>query len=284
MSFKFENEKGVNDNIWFDKELYYAIEEANVTEEEKNYMVLALVGLIMIARGEEQVFTTPEVILATMCNTDELELKPKAIKGFIKALNDLDELDLIGLSKEVTKAGQLVKIETSAIVHEKGDSFFQITREEIEVIMTSSTPQNLIRIFNNFSSRWNMESYRMYEEFGWNKTNDRYYDTDIVDYKYLSCYPTYEELNTTWCSRPNKKDEKGFNCIECSTSWEVSKVTMNKYIDELINLGLICKITRNSNMRNHNYYCRPQHEKVVSEVLDILALQQKYEVNKMLGK
>ena len=48
----------------------------------------------------------------------------------------------------------------------------------------------------------------------------------------------------------------------------------------MVDLGLICRVTKNMDMRNHNYYCRPQHYKCVCEVLDVLDEQKAYVENK----
>ena len=64
--------------------------------------------------------------------------------------------------------------------------------------------------------------------------------------------------------------------INRSIKWEVSEKAIRNYIEEMVDLGLICKITKNIDTKNHNYYCRPQHFKCVLEVLDILEEQQKF--------
>ena len=274
--FTTTDKDGKNNNIWIDKELFYDIDESNVDTEEQHFMVLAMIGLIMVARGETYIFTTPEIILATMCNDEEPKLKPKVVKGFISGLNKLNEIELITINKEVTKVGQMIKVDTSKLTHDGECSFFQISKEEVEVAMQSSTPQHILTLFSDMASRWNMSSYKLYEEEGWDYDKRYEYDGGFKLYKYLSCYPTLDELTTTWCSRPNEVGEVGFNCIERSVKWDVGERTIKGYIKEMVDLGLICRVTKNMDMRNHNYYCRPQHYKCVCEVLDVLDEQKAY--------
>jgi hypothetical protein len=272
-----ENDDIMNLNLWIDKELFYDIEEINIPTEEKHFMVLAIVGLVMMVRSKEEqnIFITCETVLATMCN-DDVELKPKTVKGFMNALNKLHELNFIVINKEVVKPHQMIKVDVSNILHKSDCSFFQISREEVQNAMRSTAPQHIITMFCNLSSRWNMLSYDLFEKEGWDKEKRYEHNTDLTLYKYLSCYPTLSELTATWCSRPNEKGEQGFNVISRNVKWDVGERTIRGYIEEMVDLGLICKITKNIDAKNHNYYCRPQHFKCVLEVLDILEEQQKF--------
>lgn len=271
--------EGETGNLWIDKSIFthLEIELKDMDYENKHYHVMAIVGLLTIS-DRARVFTTTEIILMTMANNLELKLKPKVIKGILYALNNLSSKGIITINEEVKKLNQLIMIDMGGLLHKKGESYFQVSRYEIQQIMKSSTPQHLFTLYCNLASRWNMESYVMYDEYGWDKKEDRYYDTNLQLYKYLSCYPTQEELTTTWCSRPNEKGESGFNCIERRDKWEVSRISISNYIGELVDLGVISRVTKNSEGKNRNYYCRPQHKVCVSQVLEILEEQKEFSI------
>lgn len=276
MSFKATAKRK---SIWIDKRLFSQIETmgSELSLDDKHYVVMCLVCLLTLhCNDNRQCYTNMEALLMTLRDEIEIGYKPKVIKGFLNALVTLDEWSIIEINQHPKKLSQNVKIDMTNLLHKKGESYFQISRYEIQQMMKSSTPQHLIVLYCNLASRWNMESYAMYEECGWDKQEDRYYDTNLQLYKYLSCYPTQEELTKTWCSRPNEKGENGFNCIERSNKWEVSRVSISNYIGELIELGVISRITRNCEGKNRSYYCRPQHSVCISEVLDILEEQSEF--------
>ena len=269
------NKGNINMEIWVDKILFEKIDQIEATQEEKNYTVMAMVGLLAYMRECEVTYTNVEIILMTLRDELDLKLKNKVIKGFIQGINNLAKCGLIKVAGEVKKNSNF-KVDIRNIKHKKNNAYFQLSPFEIYQLMKSNTPHHLFTVFCNLASRWNMESYAMYDEYGWDKQEDRYYDTNLQLYKYLSCYPTQEELTTTWCSRPNKKGEDGFHQIDRSTQWNVTRASINNYINEMIDLKIIKRITKNIGGKNRNYYCRPIHSQCVKEVLDILEEQRKF--------
>ena len=261
--------------IWVDKILFEKIDQIEATQEEKNYTVMAMVGLLAYMRECEVTYTNVEIILMTLRDELDLKLKNKVIKGFMQGINNLAKCGLIKVVGEVKKNSNF-KVDIGNIKHKKNNAYFQLSPFEIYRLMKSNTPHHLITVLCNLASRWNMESYMMFDEYGWDKHEDRYYDTNLQLYKYLSCYPTQEELTTTWCSRPNKKGEDGFHQIDRSTQWNVTRASINNYINEMIDLKIIKRITKNIGGKNRNYYCRPIHSQCVKEVLDILEEQRKF--------
>lgn len=269
------NKGNINMEIWVDKILFEKIDQIEATQEEKNYTVMAMVGLLAYMRECEVTYTNVEIILMTLRDELDLKLKNKVIKGFIQGINNLAKCGLIKVAGEVKKNGNF-KVDIRNIKHKKNNAYFQLSPFEIYQLMKSNTPHHLITVLCNLASRWNMESYMMFDEYGWDKHEDRYYDTNLQLYKYLSCYPTQEELTTTWCSRPNKKGEDGFHQIDRTTQWNVTRASINNYINEMIDLKIIRRITKNIGGKNRNYYCRPIHSQCVKEVLDILEEQRKF--------
>ena len=261
--------------IWVDKILFEKIDQIEATQEEKNYTVMAMVGLLAYMRECEVAYVNVEIILMTLRDELDLKLKNKVIKGFMQGINNLAKCWLIKVVGEVKKNSNF-KVDIRNIKHKKNNAYFQLSPFEIYRLMKSNTPHHLITVLCNLASRWNMESYMMFDEYGWDKHEDRYYDTNLQLYKYLSCYPTQEELTTTWCSRPNKKGEDGFHQIDRSTQWNVTRASINNYINEMIDLKIIKRITKNIGGKNRNYYCRPIHSQCVKEVLDILEEQRKF--------
>lgn len=269
------NKGNINMEIWVDKTLFEKIDQIEATQEEKNYTVMAVVGLLAYMRECEVTYTNVEIILMTLRDELDLKLKNKVIKGFMQGINNLAKCGLIKVAGEVKKNSNF-KVDIRNIKHKKNNAYFQLSPFEIYRLMKSNTPHHLITVLCNLASRWNMESYMMFDEYGWDKHEDRYHDTNLQLYKYLSCYPTQEELTTTWCSRPNKKGEDGFHQIDRSTQWNVTRASINNYINEMIDLKIIKRITKNIGGKNRNYYCRPMHSQCVKEVLDILEEQRKF--------
>lgn len=271
------NKGNINMEIWVDKILFEKIDQIEATQEEKNYTVMAMVGLLAYMRECEVTYTNVEIILMTLRDELELKLKNKVIKGFMQGINNLAKCGLIKVAGEVKKNSNF-KVDIRNIKHKKNNAYFQLSPFEVHQMMKGNSPHHLFTIFCNLASRWNMESYIMFDEYGWDKHEDRYYDTNLQLYKYLSCYPTQEELTTTWCSRPNKKGEEGFHQIDRSIQWNVTRASINNYINEMIDLKIIKRITKNIGGKNRNYYCRPIHSQCVKEVLDILEEQRKFAI------
>ena len=271
------NKGNINMEIWVDKILFEKIDQIEATQEEKNYTVMAMVGLLAYMRECEVAYVNVEIILMTLRDELDLKLKNKVIKGFMQGINNLAKCGLIKVAGEVKKNSNF-KVDIGNIKHKKNNAYFQLSPFEVHQMMKGNSPHHLFTIFCNLASRWNMESYIMFDEYGWDKHEDRYYDTNLQLYKYLSCYPTQEELTTTWCSRPNKKGEDGFHQIDRSTQWNVTRASINNYINEMIDLKIIRRITKNIGGKNRNYYCRPKHQKCVKEVLDILDEQRKFAI------
>ena len=273
MNFKKGN---TNLEIWIDKPLFETIENIkDATQDEKNYVVMTMVSLLALMRENEYAYVNVESMLMTLQDELKLSLKTKTIKGFTQGIVLLQNCGLVEITGEMKK-NQIFKIDISKMKHKKENSYFQLSQFEVYQMMKGNSPHHLFTIFCNLASRWNMESYAMYDEYGWDKHEDRYYDTNLQLYKYLSCYPTQEELTTTWCSRPNKKGEDGFHQIDRSTQWNVTRASINNYINEMIDLKIIKRITKNIGGKNRNYYCRPMHSQCVKEVLDILEEQRKF--------
>ena len=271
------NKGNINMEIWVDKILFEKIDQIEATQEEKNYTVMAMVGLLAYMRECEVTYTNVEIILMTLRDELELKLKNKVIKGFMQGINNLAKCGLIKVAGEVKKNSNF-KVDIRNIKHKKNNAYFQLSPFEVHQMMKGNSPHHLFTIFCNLASRWNMESYIMFDEYGWDKHEDRYYDTNLQLYKYLSCYPTQEELTTTWCSRPNNKGEEGFHQIDRSIQWNVTRASINNYINEMIDLKIIKRITKNIGGKNRNYYCRPIHSQCVKEVLDILEEQRKFAI------
>lgn len=272
MNFKKGN---TNLEIWIDKPFFEILEQIDESQDDKNYMVMVMVSLLALMRENDYAYVNVESMLMTLQDELKLSLKTKTIKGFTQGIVLLQNCGLVEIAGDMKKN---FKIDISKMKHKKENSYFQLSQFEIHQMMKSKTPHHLFTVFCNLASRWNMESYAMYDEYGWDKQEDRYYDTNLQLYKYLSCYPTQEELTTTWCSRPNRKGEEGFNNVDRVDKWNVTRASINNYINEMIELGILSRVTKNIGGKNRNYYCRPKHQKCVKEVLDILDEQRKFAI------
>ena len=260
-----------NTNLYVDKELFYDIDDitSNLSDDEKHFTVLALFGVLSMTMNTNlpTTFISLDIILATMAQNINFKATAKIRTGIMNGLNRLYDNKLIKLSEPFDgKKGQIVSLDSSLVLHRQDNTFTQISRKELATIMKSSTPHHLITLFHGLASRWNMVAYISFNETGWNKNN--YVNNDWKLYKTLSCFPTQEQLKNSWCM-----DEDG--AIQRSEDWNVSRTMFSKYFDELIELGLISRITVQEENK-HSYYCRPIHKKCVEEILGELQRQQEY--------
>lgn len=268
-------------NLYIDKTLFGEIDEITkgLSDDDKHYTVLAMLGVMTVSnKFAPFIVTSLDVILMTMAQDINFKATAKIRKGVMNGINLLNETGLIELNEPLDgSAKQFITLTAKPLEHINGESFFQISREELATIMKSKTPNHLATIFCNEASRWNMDAYLVFEEYGWNK-ND-YHDNNWQLYKHLGCYPGRKELKISWVSLPSKKGE-GFKVLERSEEWCVTDKAITGYINEMIELGLICRvITYESNNKDCNKranYCRPQHAECLAEVLEQIKEQKKY--------
>lgn len=266
-------------NLYIDKELFYDIDDITkgLSDDDKNFTLLAMLAIMAIAnKFAPCVYTSLDMLFITM--TQDVNFKPtsKVKKGIIDGINRLHESELIELSEPLDgSAKQVVSVKTDNLNHIEKKSFFQISRKELATIMKSKTPQHLIRCFCNMSARWNMEAYVAFDENDFNVED--YHNIDFQLCKTLGCYPQREEFINSWVSVPVKGEHQ---VIKCSEPWVVSERAITGYINELIELGLISRVitygVSNTDCKKRAYYCRPQHEQLLTDVLTIIKEQKKF--------
>lgn len=274
----------INDNennLYIDKSLFDEIDEITkgLSDDDKHYTVLAMLGVMTVSnKFAPFIITSLDLILMTMAQDINFKATAKVKKGIMNGINLLNEKGLIELNEPLNgSAKQFVTLTAKPLEHINGESFFQISREELTTIMKESKiPNHLAAIFCNEAARWNMEAYIAFEEYGWNK-ND-YHDNDWQLYKHLGCYPERQELKTSWISLPSEKGE--FKVLERSEEWKVSETMITSYINEMIEIGLINRVisygVNNKDCKKRAYYCRPQHTECLTEVLEQIKEQKKY--------
>jgi hypothetical protein len=266
-------------NLYIDKELFYDLDDITkeLSDDDKNFTLLAMLAVMTIAnKFAPCTYTSLDMIFITM--TQNVEFKPtaKVKKGIIDGINRLHESELIELSEPLDgSAKQVVSVKTDNLNHIEKKSFFQISRKELAAIMTSKTPQHLIKCFCNMSARWNMDAYVAFDENDFNVED--YHNMDFQLCKTLGCYPQREEFINSWVSIPVKGKHQ---VIQCSEPWDVTERAITGYINELIELGLISRIitygVSNTDCKKRAYYCRPQHEQLLTDVLTVIKEQKKF--------
>lgn len=259
-------------NLFVDKKLFCDINDITIglSDDDKHFTVLALFGVLAMTMNTDlpTTFTSLDIILATMAQDINFKATTKIRTGIMNGLNRLYENKLIKLSEPFDgKKGQIVALDTTLVLHKQNNKFTQISRKELAtIIKESNMPHHSITLFHELASRWNMSAYTAFEDSGWNKTD--YYNNNWKLYKTLSCFPTQEQLKNSWCMDIN-------GAIERSEYWDIPRTTFTRYIDKLIEMGLISRITVQEDNK-HSYYCRPMHKQCVSEVLEELQRQQEH--------
>lgn len=264
-------------NLYIDKELFYKIDDITIglSDDDKHYTVLAMLGALAMASSRmPYMFTSFDMILMTMANNASFEGTAKNRRGIMDGLNRLHNEKMIVLSEPLKDdKKQVVTLDAKLLLHKEGNSFFQISRQELATIMTDKTPHHLVVVFCAMNSRFNMDSYSMFDDFKWNKYDYKENATAWKRYKYLSCYSTQEEFKTTWCSIPNKEE---YTVIERKEVWDISNRALTNIFNKLVDLELVSRVIRNIDGKNNSYYCRPIHAQCIEELLPILDGQVKY--------
>lgn len=265
-------------NLYIDKELFYKIDDITIglLDDDKHYTVLAMLGALAMASSRmPYMFTSFDMILMTMANNTSFEGTTKNRKGIMDGLNRLHNEKMIVLSEPLKDdKKQVITLDAKLLLHKEGNSFFQISRQELATIMTDKTPHHLAVVFCAMNSRFNMDSYSMFDDFKWNKYDYKENATAWKRYKHLSCYSTQEEFKTTWCSIPNK--EGGYTVIERKEVWDISNRALTNIFNKLVDLELVSRVIRNIDGKNNSYYCRPIHAQCIEELLPILDGQVKH--------
>lgn len=217
------------------------------------------------SRGRElaHVYTTPQLIYTNLFETDVIEEKAK--KRIMKALNSLADKNIITfLDGRKPKWNALSAIDVSVLLCEKDDQFVEVELEDVEVLLSqklSSFSQLLCTLLNvnSYMSKRDLQFVRNAKR---NSKKEITLDKDNL--LRISCFASIPHLAQT---KHSMDTSEGGN-------W-VSVTTLRRYLDTLIKLQILTKVTHDvkccTGVTNH--YCKPEFSELVLKIANRRAIR-----------